>query len=197
MKTFIEFWNKIKFRVVLAGFLLLLLYLAYNLICRLIFGLNPRISNPNFSTITNFDSIECTALMAGGSSINDDDFAKDTEAFANKTNNNDKFINKWVVVRGEKIYLGSYTATRDGDYLNFDEVLDLVNQKDENLLLGSGVNVDGFNLMTIILNKTKGTLSISFNSSYGGDKSVGGYNEVYVCKEVPLSTLNGSHGLPE
>ena len=30
------------------------------------------------------------------------------------------------------------------------------------------------------------------------DETVGGYNEVYTCKEaLPLNTLNGSKGLPE
>jgi hypothetical protein len=192
MKTLAEFWNKFKFRIVLVGFILLLLYTAY----KLIFGPDIEIKNPIFSSITNLDSIECHPLAMGGSGIYDDDMAKNTQAWAGR-GRNDKFTYKWIAVKNEKIFVGSYISAQDGQYVNFGDIFDIVDQKDKNLLVGFSPNLTlGYTKVeTLILDKTKGILAFSFNGSSTGNY-VDGYNEVFACKEVPLSTLDGSKGLP-
>lgn len=201
MKDSIKFLGKNKFRLVLSGSLLLLLYLVY----KWFFGWDIKMSNPTFSTISNFDSIECLPLARGGSSVWDSVERQYTGAWARDirtTESDKKWVTKWIVVRNRKIYLGTYTGIADDShFINFDEVFDLVDQKNETKLLGSRVNVmsspQNVKFTTLMFDKTKGVLSISVNeSSWFGDESVGGYNEVYTCKEVPLNTLSGSKGLP-
>ena len=161
-------------------------------------------SNPTFSTISNFDSIECLPLARGGSNVWNSMERRDTGAWArdSRTESDKKWVTKWISVQNGKIYLGTYTGIADGShYINFDEVFDLVDQKNETKLLGSRVNIvsspQNVQFTTLLFDKTKGILSISVNeSSWFGDESVGGYNEVYTCKEVPLNTLSGSKGLP-
>ena len=112
-------------------------------------------------------------------------------------------MTKWIVVRNGKIYLGTYIGIYDdGHRIAFDQAFDIVDQKNETKLLGSQVDVvsspPNVKFTTLIFDKTKGILSTSVNeSSWFQDETVGGYNEVYTCKEVPLNTLNGSKGLPE
>lgn len=200
MKDSIKFWGKNKFRVVLAGFLLLLFYLIY----KWFFGWDIKMSNPTFSTISKFDSIECLPLARGGSSVWNSMERRYTGAWArdSRTESDKKWVTKWIAVRNGKIFIGTYTGVADGShFINFDEAFDLVDQKNETKLLGSWVNAasspQNVKFMTLMFDKTKGVLSISVNeSSWFGDESVGGYNEVYTCKEVPLNTLSGSKGLP-
>ena len=206
MKAFAEFLNKSRFSIVLVGFLFVLSYLGY----RWFFGWDIRIPNPTFSTINNFDSIECQPLARGGSSVWNSMEQKYTGAWARDSTKEleKKWLTKWIAMRERKIYLGTYTGVREGsDYINFDEVFNLVDQKNETKLLGSRVNLVGGEIggslqnvkfTTLMLDKTKGILSVSVNeSSWYGDESVGGYNEVYTCREVASDTLSGSKGLPE
>ncbi len=200
MKDSIKFSVKNRFRLVLAGFLLLLMYLIY----KWFFGWDIKIPNPTFSTINNFDSIKCLPLAIGGSGVWNSMERKFTGAWArdSRAESDKKWVTKWITVRNGKIYLGTYTGVAHGsDYINFDKVFDLVDQKNETKLLGSKVNVvsspQNVKFTTLLLDKTKGILSISVNeSSWFGNESVGGYNEVYSCKEVPLNTLGGTKGLP-
>ena len=199
MKDFIKFLGKNKFRLVLTGSVLLLSYLVY----KWFFGWDIKIPNPTFSTISNFDSIECLPLARGGSGVWNSIERQNTGAWArdSRTEPGEKWGTKWMVVQNGKIYLGTYTGTvNNGNYINFDKVFDLVNQKNETKLLGSRVNVidspQNVKFTTLMFDKTKGILSISVNeSSWFGDESVGGYNEVYICKKVPLNTLGESRGL--
>jgi hypothetical protein len=204
VRNLIVFWSKYKFRLVLALFLILLLYLVYGWF----FGRDIKMSNPAFSTISNFDSIECSPLARGGSSVWNSVERQFTGAWARDSRNESdkKWLTKWVAVRNGKIYFGTFTGAADGkDYINFDQVFDMVDQKNETKLLGSQVNVitppsypQNVKFTILLLDKTKGILSISVNeSSWFGDESVGGYNEVYTCREVRQDILSGSRGLPE
>jgi hypothetical protein len=204
MKNLIKSWNRNKFKFILALFLFLLLYIGY----KLFFGWDIKMSNPSFSTINNFDSIECMPLARGGSSVWNSMERRFTGAWArdSRKESDKKWLTKWISVRNGKIYLGTFTGVSNGnDYINFDQIFDMVDQKNGTQLLGSLVNVitppsypKNVKFTTLLFDKTKGILSISVNeSSWFGDESVGGYNEVYVCKEVSLSTLEGSKGLPE
>ena len=175
MKARITFW---------VGSLLLLLFLVY----RLFFWV-PEAPNPTFLTISNVDSVECLPWESGR--------ALKTWIFQSDK----KWLKKWIVVRNGKIFLGTYTGTPDGShYINFDETFDIIDQKNETRVLGFRVNEvpspENIRFTTLILNKTKGILSISVNeSSSVENENRGGYNEVYACKEVPQNTLNGSKGL--
>ena len=174
-----------------------------------LFGVDLEMPNPNFSTINNLDSIECQPLASAEAKVGDN-IDKYTSARADDIRG-DKWLNKWIAVRGGKIYLGTISSDND-HYINFGDVFNIVDQKDVNVLLGSGLNptdatstYDAYNVgfTTLMLDKTKGILSVSTNGSSGGngeylkDRDVYGYSAVYNCKEVPLSTLNGSRGLPE
>ncbi|MCX6794366.1 MAG: hypothetical protein NTY06_04690 [Candidatus Gottesmanbacteria bacterium] len=187
MKARITFW---------VGSLLLLLFLVY----RLFFWV-PEAPNPTFSTISNFDSVECLPWKRGWSGVWQSLERRSLRTWIFESDK--KWLTKWIVVRNGKIYVGTYTGTPDtSDYINFDEVFTIADQKNETRILGFRVDEvptpENIRFTTLILNKTKGILSISVNeSSSVENENRGGYNEVYTCKEVPQSTLNGSKGLPQ
>jgi len=184
MKVRIAFW---------VGFLLLVLFFLYRL-----FLWVPEASNPTFSTIRNVDSVECQPWERGWSGVWQSLERRSLRTWIFESDK--KWLTKWIVVRNGKIFLGTYTGTDGSHYINFNEAFDVIDQKNETTVLGFRVNEvptpENISFTTLILNKTKGILSISVNeSSSVENENRGGYNEVYTCKEVPQSTLNGSKGL--
>ena len=197
MRDFHIFWRSNKFKLALVGAFFLLLYVVY----KWFFGRDIKMPNPTFAALSNLESIECLPLARGGSSVWNSFEQHYTGAWArdNRTKLDKKWVTKWISVRNGKIYLGTYTGSADSNhYINFDEVFDLVIQKNETKILGSRMTVgsnssQNVRFTTLMIDKTKGILSISVNeSSWFGDESVGGFNAVYTCKEIPPSTLSGS-----